>query len=230
MPAPDMIKFLYTILKQLDLRSVDWNEVAKEVGVTNGHASRMRYSRFRQQMEGHVPVRRPRTPGQKRTLKKAPKQEENKAQAKVKTEHRASVDEQNQCISPANTTPEPGMVKPEPQEDDLAGQLPLPPYQFGPEHMPREIHGVTDGTPAYSALDDFSNLEGFEFGGDQFQGQYQPVVYGTMMDGMMDTGYTHVMGPAIQNGFACSDGMQSDDKISGIMDGRIMVKREERWD
>src|SRR5271156_1323269 len=45
-------RFLYTILKQLDLKGIDWNEVASGLDITNGHAARMRYSRFRQQMEG----------------------------------------------------------------------------------------------------------------------------------------------------------------------------------
>lgn len=62
-------KFLYAIIKQLDLKSVcilsltlvltytdirqiDWNSVAAQMEISNGHAARMRYSRFRQQMEG----------------------------------------------------------------------------------------------------------------------------------------------------------------------------------
>ncbi|EEA25788.1 hypothetical protein TMatcc_005978 [Talaromyces marneffei ATCC 18224] len=45
-------RFLYTILKQLDLKSIDWSLVATELDISNGHAARMRYSRFRQQMEG----------------------------------------------------------------------------------------------------------------------------------------------------------------------------------
>ncbi|PCG90718.1 Hypothetical protein PENO1_097610 [Penicillium occitanis (nom. inval.)] len=44
-------RFLYTILKQLDLRSIDWSLVATELDISNGHAARMRYSRFKQQME-----------------------------------------------------------------------------------------------------------------------------------------------------------------------------------
>lgn len=71
-PTP---KFLYAILKQLDLKSVrmdpkaktshyvlsilianlsqvDWNLIASQLEISNGHAARMRYSRFRQQMEG----------------------------------------------------------------------------------------------------------------------------------------------------------------------------------
>ncbi|KIV83676.1 hypothetical protein PV11_05678 [Exophiala sideris] len=46
--------FLYTILKQLDLRSIDWNQVADSLDISNGHAARMRYSRMRTQFEGVV--------------------------------------------------------------------------------------------------------------------------------------------------------------------------------
>lgn len=70
-------KFLYTVLKQLDLKTVrphlrvsflrwkllltpmgifqiDWNLVATELDISNGHAARMRYSRFKQQMESTI--------------------------------------------------------------------------------------------------------------------------------------------------------------------------------
>ncbi|PGH06051.1 hypothetical protein GX51_02642 [Blastomyces parvus] len=53
MPADGQTaKFLYTILKQLDLKSIDWNLVASQLEISNGHAARMRFSRFRQHMEG----------------------------------------------------------------------------------------------------------------------------------------------------------------------------------
>ncbi|KAL8869604.1 MAG: hypothetical protein Q9174_004152 [Haloplaca sp. 1 TL-2023] len=45
-------------MKQLDLKAIDWNAVADELEITNGHAARMRYSRFKQQMEGYVPQQR----------------------------------------------------------------------------------------------------------------------------------------------------------------------------
>ncbi|MCJ1382721.1 hypothetical protein MMC17_005834 [Xylographa soralifera] len=71
-------RFLYTILKQLDHKSVvhprtsptystdilqiDWNTVASDLEITNGHAARMRFSRFKQHMEGIPPTpRKPRS-------------------------------------------------------------------------------------------------------------------------------------------------------------------------
>ena len=88
MPADGQTaKFLYTILKQLDLKSVgifkprpplllsscprsltlvqiDWNLVASQLEITNGHAARMRFSRFKQHMEGTTTA--PRTPRPKK--------------------------------------------------------------------------------------------------------------------------------------------------------------------
>jgi hypothetical protein len=51
-PDGPTARFLYTIIKQLDLKAVNWNVVAASQGITNGHAARMRYSRFKQQIEG----------------------------------------------------------------------------------------------------------------------------------------------------------------------------------
>ncbi|EXJ76321.1 uncharacterized protein A1O5_00829 [Cladophialophora psammophila CBS 110553] len=51
---PQTPVFLYTILKQLDLRSINWNQVADSLGISNGHAARMRYSRMRSQFEDVV--------------------------------------------------------------------------------------------------------------------------------------------------------------------------------
>ncbi|ETN39215.1 uncharacterized protein HMPREF1541_05438 [Cyphellophora europaea CBS 101466] len=45
-------QFLYLILKQLDLKTVNWQEVADGIGIKNGHAARMRWSRFKAQTEG----------------------------------------------------------------------------------------------------------------------------------------------------------------------------------
>ncbi|GFF35271.1 hypothetical protein IFM61606_02844 [Aspergillus udagawae] len=95
-------KFLYTIIKQLDLKSVshrpffllhsqevlwtaannappqiDWNLVASQLEISNGHAARMRYSRFRQQMEGITST--PRSSRPKKTAAKTGKGTTSKA-------------------------------------------------------------------------------------------------------------------------------------------------------
>ena len=63
-PDGQTARFLYTILKQLDLKAIDWNLVADSLNITNGHAARMRFSRFKQHMEG-IPTQ-PRTPRPKK--------------------------------------------------------------------------------------------------------------------------------------------------------------------
>lgn len=112
-------KFLYTILKQLDLKSVipshilktgsqqktndlgqvDWNHVAGNLSITNGHAARMRFSRFKQQMEGIPPT--PRKARSATTHHRKPKRE--KAKPKREIEPRKSSEP---------------MIKPE-QRDDI---------------------------------------------------------------------------------------------------------------
>ncbi|KAI9744231.1 MAG: hypothetical protein M1818_002383 [Claussenomyces sp. TS43310] len=229
MPSHDMSKFLYTILKQLDLKSVDWNQVARELGVTNGHASRMRYSRFKQQMEGHVPTRRNRAPGQKRVTKKGTKQEDDKGEVKVKVDPSAK-EEQNSNSSPAlstfdpsqgsttHTTPEPVMVKLESQAGSMATQQPLPALAFGPETIPRRMHNV-------SLEDDADNI--FRVNRPDFRDQYP--LSPLMMEGVMNSDYSPFMSPEGQSGF-CSNMVipTTDDGTGKTYQG--LVKMEERWD
>lgn len=111
-------KFLYTILKQLDLKSVmfshipmiesqnytdnfgqvDWNHVAGNLSITNGHAARMRFSRFKQQMEGIQPA--PRKPRSTATPHKKPKREKAKPRREIEPKK--------------NNQP---LIKPEPRDD-----------------------------------------------------------------------------------------------------------------
>ncbi|KAI0008458.1 hypothetical protein F4779DRAFT_448063 [Xylariaceae sp. FL0662B] len=60
-----MSRFLLAILKQMKLKDVNWDKVAHDPilaqEITNGHAARMRYSRFRSIILGIEPTRRNRT-------------------------------------------------------------------------------------------------------------------------------------------------------------------------
>ncbi|KAL2160335.1 hypothetical protein VTH06DRAFT_1508 [Thermothelomyces fergusii] len=60
-----MARFLFAILQQKCLKDIDWNKVAHNPilaqEITNGHAARMRFSRFRAAMLGLEPQRRNRT-------------------------------------------------------------------------------------------------------------------------------------------------------------------------
>jgi hypothetical protein len=72
--------FLYTILKQLDLRSIDWNSVADKLDISNGHAARMRYSRMKSQFEGVAA--QPRAPRPKKEKKSSKSTSKDKGKGK----------------------------------------------------------------------------------------------------------------------------------------------------
>ncbi|PYI03806.1 hypothetical protein BO78DRAFT_431857 [Aspergillus sclerotiicarbonarius CBS 121057] len=114
------VKFLYTIIKQLDLKSIDWSLVATELGISNGHAARMRYSRFKQQMEGIVPTPRP------ARVKKAPKKAAKASPTKAELAR--------EPVSPHSATPPP--QPPIKQEPDYL------PYGLNP-HVKPEDHTQT---------------------------------------------------------------------------------------
>jgi hypothetical protein len=50
-----LARFLYAILKQKNLKDIDWNQVAHDEALIdpcpNGHAARMRYSRYKSTIE-----------------------------------------------------------------------------------------------------------------------------------------------------------------------------------
>ncbi|KAE9982146.1 hypothetical protein BLS_006492 [Venturia inaequalis] len=46
------VEFMWAIVKQLEVKHIDWNIVAAANNISNGHAARMRFHRLRQAMEG----------------------------------------------------------------------------------------------------------------------------------------------------------------------------------
>ncbi|KAK6583619.1 hypothetical protein PZA11_003349 [Diplocarpon coronariae] len=67
MPTESAItRLLYAILSQKCLKDIDWNQVARDPilcqEITNGHAARMRYSRFKKQMDTANGIPSPSTP------------------------------------------------------------------------------------------------------------------------------------------------------------------------
>ncbi|KAJ0304110.1 hypothetical protein COL5a_005244 [Colletotrichum fioriniae] len=91
-----MTRFLFAILKQKNLKDIDWNAVAHDPilsqPITNGHAARMRYSRFRSAMLGLEPQKRNRATANKNRVtknkkeQKPPKKEEQDDEKRVKPE------------------------------------------------------------------------------------------------------------------------------------------------
>ncbi|OTA65226.1 hypothetical protein K449DRAFT_263832 [Hypoxylon sp. EC38] len=88
----DMTRFLFAILRQKNLKDIDWNQVAHDpiLGegkkITNGHAARMRYSRFRSALLGLEPTRRNRTSQPKSRISKPRKGSKGKKDDSVKSE------------------------------------------------------------------------------------------------------------------------------------------------
>ena len=110
-----MTRFLFAILQQKNLKDVsrpktsgriildskcltllkiDWNQVARNPvlsqEITNGHAARMRYSRFRSALLGLEPMRRNRTTTPKSRVTKSKKDPKPKKNDKAKAEPSAS--------------------------------------------------------------------------------------------------------------------------------------------
>lgn len=141
-PDGQTAQFLYTILKQLDLKAIDWNLVADGLGITNGHAARMRFSRFKQHMEG-IPTQprnpRPKKDGTKDTknakgkgLKRGPdddikgediKGEDGEAEeARIKPEPGSRTKSEVMEDSKRIEQPPAVRVKREPDADEIASQ------------------------------------------------------------------------------------------------------------
>ncbi|PTB67507.1 hypothetical protein BBK36DRAFT_1115582 [Trichoderma citrinoviride] len=84
-----MARFLFAILKQKNLKDIDWNQVAADPvliePITNGHAARMRYSRFRATVTGHTPSKRGR-PSDKSKVSKSKKGAPTKKEKPIKQE------------------------------------------------------------------------------------------------------------------------------------------------
>ncbi|GAW15021.1 hypothetical protein ANO14919_044290 [Xylariales sp. No.14919] len=85
-----MTRFLFAILSQKNLKDIDWNKVAHDPilaqEITNGHAARMRYSRFRTAMLGLEPTKRNRPGPPKSRVTKSKKDSKNKKGESVKSE------------------------------------------------------------------------------------------------------------------------------------------------
>lgn len=179
-----MAKFMYYIVKQLDVRSVrlcqppalsrppskkktqlthrqvDWNLVASDMEITNGHAARMRFARFKNQMEGTVPKARAprdksRAPKAKRVKTKDEKKEEDggeKALLKLKLEEGAAADSTPASGEPEEQAPiRSPAVKPEPADEVVLGDADAPGEEVNESELKHHNTHVTP-TPSHSPL------------------------------------------------------------------------------
>ncbi|WZH46346.1 uncharacterized protein QYS62_007420 [Fusarium acuminatum] len=89
-----MARFLLAILNQKNLKDIDWNQVAADPvllqPITNGHAARMRFARFRATVTGHEPQKRAR-PADKCRVTKAKKPQQPKRDIVGKTDSRVDL-------------------------------------------------------------------------------------------------------------------------------------------
>ncbi|UNI20054.1 hypothetical protein JDV02_006182 [Purpureocillium takamizusanense] len=163
-----MARFLFAILKQKNLKDIDWNEVAQDPvllqPITNGHAARMRYSRFRATVTGHEPQKRSRH-GEKGKIAKPKKDTQVKKEPIIKSESLASQSPLAQ-FSPAS------MVSPylgdtlgdfskarflTPSSDDLGQAMLVHPaaVENGASNPPSVFTPSTDASPDFPLFDTF---------------------------------------------------------------------------
>lgn len=138
---------------------VDWNLVAADMEITNGHAARMRFARFKNQMEGTVPKARAprdksRAPKAKRVKTKDEKKEEDggeKALLKLKLEEGgAAADSAAASGEPAEQAPvRSPAVKPEPADDVVLGDADAPGEAVHESELPTQTTHMTT-TPSHS--------------------------------------------------------------------------------
>lgn len=102
-----MARFLFAILRQKNLKDIDWNQVAQDPvlmsPITNGHAARMRYSRFRSTILNHETQKRGRVGDKGRVSKQTKKDTQSRKSSIVKSESSASLSSYAQ-LSPASMT------------------------------------------------------------------------------------------------------------------------------
>ncbi|OTB12901.1 hypothetical protein K445DRAFT_25032 [Daldinia sp. EC12] len=139
-----MARFLFAILKQKNLKDINWELVAKDEvldrPITNGHAARMRFSRFRSAIQGSEPTKRNRTGQAKNRVTKAKKDPKEKRDGRIKLENAL------QSLPESSATPESSETPaPEIKQERV-------PYDFGDRFTPRLTPGPSNTISAASVL------------------------------------------------------------------------------
>ncbi|KAI1368219.1 hypothetical protein F5Y08DRAFT_11178 [Xylaria arbuscula] len=133
-----MTRFLFAILKQKNLKDINWEQVAHDPvllqPITNGHAARMRYSRFKSSILGQEPTKRNRTASPTSKVTKSKKTSKAKKQDNVKIESPAPA-------SPYGTSPEPLL----PNSQRIKQES--PPYTYNNRMTPALTPGPVSMSP-----------------------------------------------------------------------------------
>ncbi|CCC10955.1 hypothetical protein SMACR_04184 [Sordaria macrospora] len=143
-----MARFLFAILQQKSLKDIDWNEVAASPflsqKISNGHAARMRYSRFRASMLGTEPRPRNRTNPDKNRVTKTKKEDGERPKTKaVKVEKGKEGGEESKSQSSQTSLPSPPLkddqdfIHPEPSSLDNIYPTPTSMATPMPDIQPR---------------------------------------------------------------------------------------------
>ncbi|KAK3490529.1 uncharacterized protein B0T23DRAFT_163880 [Neurospora hispaniola] len=129
-----MARFLFAILQQKSLKDIDWNEVAASPflcqKISNGHAARMRYARFRASMLGTQPRPRNHTNTDENRVTKAKKKVGEKPKKKAIKVEMEKEDEVSKSKAASATMPSPPLkdekdfVPPEPSTLDRVYSTP----------------------------------------------------------------------------------------------------------
>ncbi|KND94175.1 hypothetical protein TOPH_01098 [Tolypocladium ophioglossoides CBS 100239] len=183
-----MARFLFAILKQKNLRDIDWNQVAQDPvllqPITNGHAARMRYSRFRSTVTGHEPQKRSRH-GEKARVSKSKKDHQSIKGTIIKSESGASLSSYAQYSPSSDASPYMGDTRDDfrarfltPCSDDMTQAMSVRPaaventasgFLTGTDASPDFLNHAAH-SPAFSAFDAAYDLSRYSTGSD-FQSQ-----------------------------------------------------------
>jgi hypothetical protein len=145
--------FLYAILKQLDLRSIDWNAVADKLDISNGHAARMRYSRMKTQFEGVPPQPRAPRPKKEKTNTKPATKDTTKGKRQLLEEEEARLNKEqaidSEAIYPAGKrckrNPEPELTVPfQPLRHNIYERFVDPHWPARMIKLENPIHGTSN--------------------------------------------------------------------------------------
>jgi hypothetical protein len=211
----------------------------------------MRYSRFKQQMEGNTPVRRSRNPNSKRAPKQKRPKDEDKNSQNIKLENSPSMAEHMPSSSPsvANfdasqgsltpVVPEAVIVKSEPREGPASPETPLTTTEYTSPSMSMQSMNLPDQVhqpgPVLTGPPSCENVPEFTFGANHSQIQHQQRMFQPMMSQMhtmMGQNMNEDMLMPEQRDF----GFMNIDMYNAMNDvgchGHMipMVKVEERWD
>jgi hypothetical protein len=216
----------------LTFSQIDWNKVAHDPilsqEITNGHAARMRYSRFKKQMDGTSAVRRPRTipppsPHKNRVEKSS------KSPRKIKERHPSDAGDRvkPEAAESGYATPEgtPDVKREHASESPYAASTPVEPASPSP------------GFAGPDDMDDMNMMSSFEMPGADHMGHehlgHEQLGHAHLFPGVLED-------PSQAYGIGMHMPMGLVDPFENLWhqhpqpqpqgEGGVLVKTEQRWE